>query len=77
MEGIGRFGLSIVAAVAAFVMGKLVLGVVVGTVAASNFGPIYLSDSNLGPLLGLFLTGPAGFVIGGLCGAAIAAGKPG
>lgn len=112
MEGIGRFGLSIVAAAAAFVASKLVVEVPVGAVVAclvglalwfgsgsrhqvmrgamlgagwcgtigfvgGYFGPIYLSQSNLGPLLGLFLTGPAGFVVGALCGAAIAAGKPG
>jgi hypothetical protein len=112
MEGIGRFGLSIVAAAAAFVASKLVLGVTAGAVLGCGlglalwfatgrrhpvmrgamlgagwcgiigfvggyFGPIYLSDSNLGPLLGLFITGPGGFVVGALCGAAIAAGKPG
>lgn len=42
------------------------------------FGPmIFAPDANQGPLLGLFITGPGGVVIGGLCGALIAAGKPG
>jgi hypothetical protein len=34
------------------------------------FGPIFFApDSNQGPLLGLFVTGPLGFVIGALSGA--------
>jgi hypothetical protein len=44
---------------------------VVGAVAflAGFFGPIYLSPgSNQGPLLGIFVTGPYGFVIGALAG---------
>lgn len=42
------------------------------------FGPIWLTpEANQGPLLGLFITGPGGVVIGALCGALIAAGKPG
>ncbi|WP_156254980.1 hypothetical protein [Sandarakinorhabdus oryzae] len=42
------------------------------------FGPMLLTpDANQGPMLGLFITGPGGVVIGGLCGALIAAGKPG
>ncbi len=35
------------------------------------FGPIYFApDANQGPLLGIFITGPLGFLIGGLLGAA-------
>jgi hypothetical protein len=42
------------------------------------FGPMLLApDANQGPLLGIFITGPGGVVVGALCGAAIAAGKPG
>ena len=42
------------------------------------FGPMLLApDANQGPMLGLFITGPGGVVLGGLCGALIAAGKPG
>ena len=32
-------------------------------------GPLLLSTSNLGPLLGIFVTGPLGFLVGGLVGA--------
>jgi hypothetical protein len=42
------------------------------------FGPMLLTpDSNQGPMLGLFITGPGGVLVGGVCGALIAAGKPG
>ncbi len=112
MEGIGRFGLSLVAAVAGFILFKFPLPEYLAVAAGAGigialwfwtgsrhpvmrgamrgagwcgtigfvggyFGPIYLSESNLGPLLGLFITGPGGCVVGALCGAAIAAGKPG
>ncbi len=33
-------------------------------------GPLILSDSNLGPLLGIFITGPGGVLLGALLGAA-------
>jgi hypothetical protein len=34
------------------------------------FGPIVLTpEANQGPLLGIFVTGPLGFVIGGILGA--------
>jgi hypothetical protein len=34
------------------------------------FGPVVVSpESNQGPLLGIFITGPIGFVIGGILGA--------
>lgn len=46
--------------------------------AGGFFGPMLLApDANQGPMLGLFVTGPGGVVLGGLCGALIAAGKPG
>lgn len=33
------------------------------------FGPmIFAPDANQGPLLGLFITGPLGFLLGGVCG---------
>ncbi len=37
--------------------------------AAGFFGPIFFSTSNLGPLLGIFVTGPVGFLAGALIGA--------
>lgn len=36
--------------------------------AAGFFGPMVFSDSNLGPLLGIFITGPIGFFGGALLG---------
>jgi len=36
--------------------------------AAGFFGPMFFSDSNLGPLLGIFITGPLGFLFGALLG---------
>jgi hypothetical protein len=53
-------------------MPKVVLWtVVIGTVSfvAGFAGPLLLSTSNLGPLLGIFVTGPLGFLLGGLVGA--------
>jgi hypothetical protein len=39
--------------------------------AAGFFGPmIFAPGANQGPLLGLFITGPLGFVLGGIAGAA-------
>jgi energy-converting hydrogenase Eha subunit B len=38
--------------------------------AAGFFGPIvFMPDANQGPLLGIFITGPIGFVLGGVLGA--------
>ena len=31
-------------------------------------GPLMFSDSNLGPLLGIFITGPLGYLLGGVIG---------
>ena len=45
--------------------------------AGGFFGPMLLGGGNQGPMLGLFITGPGGVVLGALCGTAIAAGKPG
>jgi hypothetical protein len=44
---------------------------VIGTVSfvAGFAGPLLLSNSNLGPLLGIFVTGPLGFLVGGVVGA--------
>lgn len=36
---------------------------------AGFFGPVFLSKSNTGPLLGIFVTGPLGFPVGALLGA--------
>ena len=41
------------------------------------FGPLVLApDANQGPLLGIFITGPAGFVVGTLAGAIVSSRKP-
>jgi hypothetical protein len=37
--------------------------------AVGYFSPIFLSTSNLGPLLGIFVTGPLGVLVGALVGA--------
>jgi hypothetical protein len=40
---------------------------------AGLFGPmIFAPDANQGPMLGLFITGPAGVVIGAIAGAVYA-----
>jgi len=47
-------------------------GLAVGAIAFALgfFGPILLApDANQGPLLGIFITGPLGFVLGLLLGA--------
>ena len=46
-------------------------GVILGGIgfAAGFFGPIiFRPDTNQGPLLGIFITGPLGFVLGIICG---------
>ena len=49
------------------ILGGLVLGAI--GFAAGFFGPIILApDANQGPLLGIFFTGPLGFVLGTLIG---------
>ena len=49
-------------------LGALVLGSI--GFSAGFFGPIYLTpDANQGPLLGIFFTGPLGFLLGGIGGA--------
>lgn len=50
---------------------SLVWAVVAGSVgfAGGFFGPIiFTPEANQGPLLGLFITGPLGFVAGGIAG---------
>ena len=47
-------------------------GVVVGFIGfiAGFVGPIvFKPDSNQGPLLGIFITGPGGFILGAIAGA--------
>jgi hypothetical protein len=46
------------------------IGVVTGSIAfvPGFVGPLIFSSSNLGPLLGIFITGPAGFVLGSIGG---------
>ena len=48
----------------------LVGGIMLGGIglAGGYFGPLMLSESNLGPLLGIFMTGPLGFVLGAIIG---------
>jgi len=49
----------------------LLWAVIAGAVgfAAGFFGPmIFAPGANQGPLLGIFITGPAGFVLGGIAG---------
>ena len=48
----------------------LMIGVVTGAIAfvPGFLGPLVFSSSNLGPLLGIFITGPAGFVLGSVGG---------
>jgi hypothetical protein len=113
MEQLGRIGVTVLAALAGFIVFNIVAGSMVAGVATAAlalvtwfaagsphpivrgavlgagwcgvigfiggfFGPMILApESNQGPMLGIFITGPGGFVIGALCGAAIAAGKPG
>jgi hypothetical protein len=57
---------------AGFVSTVFTGAVVTGSIAfcAGFFGPMLLApQSNQGPLLGIFITGPAGFVVGGVGGA--------
>ena len=51
----------------AALLGALILGGI--GFAAGFFGPIFLTDANQGPLLGIFITGPLGFVLGWILGA--------
>jgi hypothetical protein len=49
-------------------------GVIVGGIGfvAGFFGPIiFTPEANQGPLLGIFITGPLGFIFGALVGLAI------
>jgi hypothetical protein len=62
------------ASVHAGLIGSIVLGaVILGGVgfAGGFFGPIILAPAaNQGPLLGIFITGPLGFILGAVGGAA-------
>ena len=54
------------AAIGAFALGGIGF-------AGGFFGPILLApEANQGPLLGIFITGPLGFLLGGLLGAILA-----
>jgi len=53
--------------VAQVVLWTIAIGAV--SFVAGFAGPLLLSNSNLGPLLGIFVTGPLGFLVGGLVGA--------
>jgi hypothetical protein len=47
--------------------GAIILGSI--GFAAGFFGPmIFAPDANQGPLLGIFYTGPIGFILGAICG---------
>jgi hypothetical protein len=57
-----RPGAGVCALVGAFGLGGIAF-------AAGFFGPILLApDANQGPLLGIFITGPLGFVVGAVGG---------
>ncbi|HZZ28406.1 MAG TPA: hypothetical protein VFE46_10430 [Pirellulales bacterium] len=50
-------------------------GIILGSIsfAAGFFGPIiFMPESNQGPLLGIFITGPFGFLVGCILGAVYA-----
>lgn len=54
-------------------LGALLGAILIGAAAfaAGFWGPlVFTPEANQGPLLGFFVTGPAGFVAGGLLGAA-------
>jgi hypothetical protein len=54
--------------VGAAAMGAFVIGAI--GFSAGFFGPIlFMPGANQGPLLGIFITGPLGFVLGGIGGA--------
>ena len=55
-----------------FISSTLMGGLIVGSIGLVGgfIGPIiFTTESNLGPLLGLFITGPLGFIIGMVVGA--------
>ena len=55
--------------ISSIVLGALILGG--GGFAAGFFGPIvFMPGANRGPLLGIFITGPLGFILGAVGGAA-------
>jgi hypothetical protein len=54
-------------AISTMVFGAVLLGSI--GFSGGFFGPIIFTPSaNQGPLLGIFITGPAGFVLGGIAG---------
>lgn len=60
--GSGHYG-----AVKSILLGAVILGGIGFT--AGFFGPmIFMPTANQGPLMGIFLTGPLGFVAGGIAG---------
>ena len=54
--------------ISSIVFGAIVLGAI--GFCAGFFGPIvFTPEANQGPLLGIFITGPLGFLVGGAAGA--------
>jgi hypothetical protein len=54
-------------AISSILLGAVLLGGIGFT--AGFFGPIiFMPEANQGPLLGIFITGPLGFVVGGISG---------
>jgi hypothetical protein len=54
------------------ILSALKWGLIVGVAAflVGYIGPtIWAPDANQGPLLGIFITGPLGFLVGCVCGA--------
>jgi hypothetical protein len=68
----GRFVWTGTASVRAGVITSMVLGACVlggAGFAVGFFGPIlFMPEANQGPLLGIFITGPLGFVLGAIAG---------
>jgi hypothetical protein len=61
---------------ASAVKGGCVLGLI--GFAGGFFGPmVFMPDANQGPMLGIFITGPLGFVVGLFSGAVLGVIKPG
>jgi hypothetical protein len=62
-QSAGAAGLAACIVKSAFVTGAIAF-------CAGFFGPMLLTpEANQGPLLGLFITGPLGFIVGGIGGA--------
>ena len=72
--GVGRYAWKRLGSVPKGLVSSIFLGaIMLGSIGfcAGFFGPIILTPgANQGPLLGIFITGPLGFLLGSLCGLA-------